>query len=191
MITQKDINAVEVLALKEIEKYGSPTKIFFDLANRKGQEIAQTLRADKEIVAMGTRLMDIKLGECISKGKAKEHVKESSDEAKKILSKLGISEEKKSKIINCVEAHHNKKYSCIEAEVCANADCYRFLHPKGIFSYIMLLSSERQMPFEEILEAVEEKMEEKHNILSLDMAKKELEPYYKEFKGIIKEIRAN
>jgi hypothetical protein len=36
---------------------------------------------------------------------------------------------------------------------------------------------------------VEQKMEEKWDILSLDICKKELEPYYKQFKALIDTAR--
>ncbi len=80
------------------------------------------------------------------------------DATKIFLEKYPLTKEEQKKIINCVEAHHKGvKFNCVEAEICANADCYRFLHPK---------------------------MNEKHKILSLDICKKELEPYYQEFKKL-------
>ncbi len=41
------------------------------------------------------------------------------------------------------------------------------------------------MDFVEVLKQVEYKMDEKWNILSLDICKQELEPYYKQFKDLI------
>jgi hypothetical protein len=163
--------------------------VFLDISEKKGQELAEKLGADKDIVMAGTALMDVKLGQALSEGKIKEHVKMSSDAAKEFLEKYDLDEDTKKKIINCVEAHHGKvPFECKEAEICANADAYRFLHPRGFFYYFVLLG-EREKDYNKILDQVEAKLEEKWNVLSLDICKEETEEYYKTFKQYLKEVR--
>lgn len=169
-------------ALKEIKENGSPSIEHFNLSNDKGQEIAEKLDADKDIVMLGTILMDIKLGLCLKDGRVKEHVKESVIATEKFLEDFNLDKEIKDKIINCVAAHHGTiPYICKEAEICANADCYRFISPTGVFVYFGILANRYENISDRIKQA-QIKMEEKWNVLSLDICKKELESYYKAFK---------
>ena len=177
------IQKAEEYALAEIEKYGTPIPEHFLLANKKGQEIAEKMKVDKDIVFLGTILMDLKLGECMKEGKLEEHVQRSSKAAKVILSAL--PKEKMERVINCIEAHHKKiPFLCKEAEVVANADCYRFLHPRGVFAYIKMLDK-RYSELAKALTQLEYKMDEKWNVLTIDSCKEELELYYNQFKELI------
>ena len=176
-------------ALKEIEQNGTPAIEHFELANRKGQELAQKYRGNKDIILLGTILMDIKLGECLNDGKIQDHVKRGSDATKQFLKQFTIDKKTTDKIINCIEAHHKTvPFSCKEAEICANADCYRFLHPTGVLAYFKLLGK-RHSDFSQILKLAEAKLDEKHEILSLDICKKELDPYYKQFKELFQKAK--
>ncbi|MBU1201345.1 MAG: hypothetical protein KJ583_00690 [Nanoarchaeota archaeon] len=174
---------------EEIKKNKTELFELFSMTNEVGQLLAEKLKADKDIVMLGTLLMDIKLSECIRLNKVGKHIEMSYEASEKFLDKQKISGDAKEKILNCVEAHHRtKEFTCIEAEVCANADCYKFIHPRGVFSYFKLLGK-RLDKFDEVLKQVEQKMDEKHKILSLDVCKEELEGYYATFKELFKRAR--
>ncbi len=176
------IDKARTWALEEIEKNGTPAIEHFDLSNSIGQNLSEKFDADKDIVLIGTILMDVKLGECFREGKLQEHVKRSSDASKMFLKQYDIDEDTFNKIVNCIEAHHGKiAFLCREAEICANADCYRFLHPKGVFAYFKLLGK-RFSEFSKVINQVNTKMEEKWTILTLQECKNELMPYYETFK---------
>ena len=180
------INKAEELALSEIEKNGSPKIEHFKLSIKKGQELAEKLGAEKDIVMLGTIFMDLKLGECLKENKLAEHVERSSSASKEFLEQFDLSEEVKNKIINCVEEHHGvEKFSCKESEICANADCYRFIHPRGVLAYLTLLGK-RYDDFEDCLTQLTKKMEEKYSVLSIDICKQELESDYKNIKELVK-----
>lgn len=184
---QSIIQATRDYAIAETEQYGSPKREHLDLSFVKGQELASKLGADKDIVALGTLLMDIKIGQCISEGKVEDHVVKSIEASKSFLQQYNLDQETIDKILSCVALHHGaEEYPCREAEICANADCYRFLHPKGFISAIILFGR-RDENTENTLRQLEKKLEEKHQILSLDICKQELEPYYQEFKNLIQE----
>lgn len=169
---------------------GKSVRPLFELANKNGQKLAEKLGADKDIVMLGTLLMDLKLKQAMKDGKINEHVKMSLDATKQFLQGFELDKEIRNKIYNSVEAHHgNIPFESLEAEICANADCYKFLHPEGVLRYIGILSGERGEDFEDVLNQVEYKMDEKWNILSLDICKKELEPYYRQFKELISRAR--
>lgn len=176
-------------AISEINKFGFPTLINFEITEKKGIKLAKKLKVDKDIVLLGVYLMDIKLGQAFKENKLSEHVKIGVEATREFLNKYKIDEQLKEKIINCVEAHHKDvPFTCIEAEICANADCYRFIHPKGFFSTLTSLGK-RGLDFAECLKKAEEKLDEKYNILSLDICKKELNKYYKIFKRFIEKAR--
>jgi len=179
------IQKAEEFALSEIKKYGLPSKINYETSNKKGLELSKMFKVNSEIVQIGTRLMDIKLGEALNQGKTKEHIKIGSEATRKFLSKFKVADEIKEKIVNCVEGHHGtKKWICKEAEICANADCYRFLLVRNWLIFLNSLKSEGTT-FEDSLKFAEEKAEEKWKIISLEICKKELEPHYRLIKEII------
>jgi len=183
-VLEQVIEKVRKVALEETAKFGTPAIEHIELSNAVGQELAKKLGADKNIVLLGTLLMDIKLGECFAEGKLQEHVERSAAFTKALLKREKVSPEIINKVINCVEAHHKKiSFSCIESEICANADCYRFLHPRGLVASIKLWS-QRPVDIDEMIKQIEYKVEEKKAILTLDICKAELDPYY----GMIKEI---
>lgn len=182
---QEIITKARELATSEIIKFGIPKMEHFVLANEKGQELAAALGADKDIVLLGTILMDLKIGQCIKEDRLAEHVKESSSAAQEFLKQFNLNEEMLKKIISCIESHHGvSRYHCLEAEICANADCYRFLSPAGFF-HGLLIFGYRCSDLNEALSNLEYKVEEKYKVLSLDICKRELEEYYKAFKKLI------
>jgi len=129
-------------ALEETERYGTPYVGHLDLAYEVGQRLSIELDADKDMVAVGTYLMDIKLGQAKAEGKIEEHIGMSAKATTEFLKQFGIVEDIRQNIVNCVEAHHATiPYQSLEAEICANADCYRFLHPRGLFGYFILHGS--------------------------------------------------
>jgi DNA mismatch repair ATPase MutL len=168
----------EIYARKEIEKYGLPSMFHFDLSLQKGLWLAEKMNANTDLVKAGISFMDLKLGEAFKNGVQKEHVKMSSEATQEFLSHYDLDEKEKEILINSVEAHHGSiNYNSIEAEICANADCYRFVHPKGVFYYFTTLSK-RYSDFESIINQIETKLNEKINIASIPIVKEELSSYY-------------
>ena len=186
---KKLIKKAEKLALSEIKKYNAPSVFNFNLSNKKGQLLAGKYKARKDIVLLGTVLMDLKIGQALSENRLKEHIKLSSTAAKNFLEKEINDKKIIETILNCVEAHHGTiKYESKEAEIVANADCYRFLTINGFLRVIADFSREG-MPFNEAIKLAEEKAEEKWSIISLPEAKNELEPDYKLIKNLINRVK--
>lgn len=176
-------------AMSEIEKFGSPSLTHFEISEKKALELTKKLNADNAIVQLGVSLMDLKLGHALKNGMRDQHIIMSKEAAENLLNNFQLKENIYNNIINCIEAHHGDiPYSCLEAEICANADCYRFIHPKGFLSYLTHLGK-RFTSFSDCLDQAEKKMDEKYKILSLEICKKELIPYYKQLKQLIKDAR--
>lgn len=171
-------------SLELAKQYSPNSKGFFDIAFEKAEMLSEIYNADKDIVTVGLSLMDIKIQEAKKKGNIAEHVSMASDFAKEFLKDYDITQNELDKIINCIEAHHGKiLYSCIEAEIVANADCYRFIHPIGAFSYMGILIN-RSDDINDNMKQLEAKQKEKYGIISLDKAKEELENYYNYFQKL-------
>lgn len=179
------INEVNKLALAEINAYGFPTLSNYNLSLEAGVSIAKHLGANADLVKLGIMLMDIKLGEAIKLGKQPEHIKMSEVYAEQILNNFNVDSSTKELFLNCVIAHHGGvPYKSLEAEICVNADCYRFIHPQGVFTKIQNVSRQNKSHNESI-DMVLAKLEEKHNILSLPICKEELEPLYVQIKNLL------
>ncbi len=176
-------------ALSEIKKYGTPSLLHFEISEKKALELAVQLKADITIVHIGACFMDLKLGQAIKENRQTEHCTMGVTATSTFLDDHGVKGRNKEKILNCITAHHRDvPFTCIEAEICANADCYRFIHPKGFFIYLTMLGN-RGLSFAECLNSAEAKLEEKKKILSLTICKKELEGYYNTLHQFIADAR--
>ncbi len=185
MFSKELADKIDAAAREEIATYGLPTLRHYELSLTKGIELAKKLNADVNLVQAGVALMDIKLGQAAKEGHQPEHVKYCVEYAEKLLTELGIDDPYYSNLINCVAAHHGAiPFTSLEAEIVANADCYRFIHPRGVMSFHATVVK-RGNEHDAALKAVEAKLDEKYGILSLDVAKEELLDYYKMFKDIL------
>jgi hypothetical protein len=164
--------------------------LHFDLSMNKGREIAQILSADVALVQVGVALMDVKLGEAFSTARLGEHVAMGVQAATEFLSAYDLDESEKGRIVNCIEAHHGAvPFSCLESEIVTNADCYRFMHPAGVIHYIGTLSK-RGLQLDKVIEQAEAKLEEKCALLTLDVSKSELLPFYADMKRMFASAKA-
>ncbi|GEM_PF-448715 len=179
------LKRVKKLALEEAKKYGIPPRYHLLIGEVKVRELSKKVKANEKLALLGYYLMDIKLGEAFKKGKVNKHIKLALEFANNLL--RGKLEEKEMDVVlNCIEAHHGDipaKYP--EAEVCKNADTYRFLHPFGLITAIYDLSK-RGFSLKEILEILKRKIEEKEKIISMEFVKKELKGWSSIFKSILK-----
>ncbi len=155
-----------------------------DFSLKTGEELAGFYQVDQKIVAISICLMDIKLQEAKQKGNIGEHTAMAVEFAKEFLKEYDLTAEEVDKIINGIEAHHDKvPFRYKEAEVVSNADCYIFIHPRGVLQYLNLLAR-RGEDIQAQVEQLKLKLEEKYKLLTLDKAKEELEGYYQMFQKI-------
>jgi len=183
------IQAARAYALSEISKYGLPNALHFEISEKKALELARKLKADETIVHVGVCFMDLKLGQVSVEKKIDKHIEMGVTAAKEFFKTHNVDKIKQEKIINCIEAHHGTApFTCKEAEICANADCYRFLTPRGFFVYFTILGK-RGLDFEECVKQAEAKVDEKWDILTMKGCKGELEGHYKTLKRFIQEAK--
>lgn len=157
-----------------------------DIAHKKVTELAEYCKADKDIAMIGFNLIDIRIQQSKKEGDITKHPFVARDFAKTFLKDYDLTQEEANKIINCIEAHHGQvPYTCIEAEIVANADCYRFIHPHGALTYIGLLEK-RKCDINANIEQLKFKQKEKYSLISLNKVKEELSPYYNLFNELLK-----
>lgn len=175
---------------EEIRKYNPDMEFLHELAWNAGIRLAKEYGADEKVVKIALSMMDSKLPEASSLGVGKQHISMSSDATKELIKDVDcLNESEKENIIKCVEEHHGvEKFYSIESEVVANADCYKFVSPQGILYYSSMLGR-RFHDFNKELEQLEFKLNEKHNTISLDLVKNELEEYYTFFQKAITEAK--
>ena len=172
-------NDLDQYAIAEIARYGFPPLDNYNDVISVALELGKRLHANLDILKLSSRFLDIKLGEANERKKSHEHPAFALDFAKEFLSKYPLDEEFKQKVFNCIIEHHGKKFSSLEAEICANADCYKFLVPRKILR-MFYEWRQRGYNFEEIFLLAQEKVDEKWKSLTLDVCKKELEASYNE-----------
>lgn len=177
MISKSLINKIEKFAFAQYDLYHAPSRFHVELGVEKGQWLANEFNADNNVVKLGTLLMDCMLGKAYKEGKLSDHIIWSRDIAKELLSKdTQISKSEKAEIIACIEQHHGvNKFHSLEAEICCNADCYKFISVRGVIGGI---ANSREMPLNDLVNLYLEKAEEKWNALTLNVCKRELELQY-------------
>ncbi len=184
------INELDQLAVAEIMEHAVPTLDDYNDTVNLAVELGKKLNANLDVIRLGARLLEIKLGEAIHKKKKAHYVEMSSDFTKSFLVSYPLSEEFKKKVISCIEEQNENKFSCIEAEICANAMRCNYLTPKKIFKRFYNLH-DRGYSFAEAFLLVDEKTEEKWKRLTLDVCKNNWKNNYDKIREFIELARHN
>jgi len=185
-LTNQLVKEIRLEAIKEISKYGSPPLLLFEISEHHAILLADKYNANKKVILAGSYLADYKLGLALKQNRIQDHVKMSCISARKLLKRLKIEDKISDEIIHCIEAHHGTiPYKSLEAEIVANADCYRFLTMRGVVGFINNLSQRNDQDINGIIKYVEQKANEKWNVISLKEVKKELSVYYKEIQKLV------
>ena len=179
--------AIDKIAREQSEKFGQPAPYYYNIGVEKAEMLAKNTGADVWLCKIGAILMDIKLGDCMANKCVPEHIQKSAEFAEKILTELEVDEKTKQILLDCVKCHHgikDKTYPCIEAEVVANADCYRFLTFAGTYGNILFANS-LGLDQNQNIDFCINKIEEKFSVLSLKKAKDDLTENYIKLKKFL------
>lgn len=184
MKSKKDLK-VDAL---ELAKRVVPLPKLLDFSLEKAMKLADIYSADTDIIKIAMAFMDLKLKDAKEKGDITLHISMAVDFLKEYIKDYDLADEDIEKIINCIEAHHGTvPYKCIEAEIVANADCYIFVHPEGIFAYKSLLEK-RGIAIDEQFKHLNFKLQEKYKLLSLKEVRDELDKYYQIFAELYEKV---
>ena len=188
-INQKLLKISEKLLNQEIKKTGLPPIENHKVCLLYGERLSKAYKVNKDFISACLNFMDVKIGEAYLKKKLPKHMEMSLEATLKAIKSLKLNPKMINKISDCVLSHHGvKKYPSIEAEICANADCFKFLHPRGVFAFLVSLGK-RGIALNEALNYAEQKMNEKIAIISLPEVKKEAKDYYQALMKLVR--RAN
>jgi hypothetical protein len=173
MISKDLIEKCKEIAYKDSKDNGVPSIFQIDYSVEKAIYLAEKLHASNEVVICGAYLMDCMLGIAYALGKLSDHINMSHDKALEILATVtDITTEEKENILHCILEHHGTSaFYSIESEICANADCYKFLSIKGVIGGIKYM---RDMELDKVITLYKAKLEEKLAIVSLPLCKEEL-----------------
>lgn len=169
------VNLSKELMRKQTQKNKAPAWLLTELAIEKGKELSKKCDVDERLVLSSLYLAHTVFSP-IWKGEIqKNHPKLSAEFVKKHLDEWNIDKNEQEIILNAIEAHHNKVPTKSKiAEVVKNAECFKFVTIKGSLIWLHELGL-RQVPFEEAIDKVIQKMEQKRSLLTLDDCKKEAE----------------
>lgn len=183
------IKKARQFAYEQSDRYSAPPRFYIDLSADKGQWLAEKLGANKDIVLLGALLMDCQLGVALAEGRQAQHIEMSAKSAESLLSEFpGLEDKTRANMLDCVRQHHGvNQFSSLEAEICCNADCYRFT---SIAGFVGGLRFTRDMPLDELIKLLSAKADEKWNALSIDICKNELAPEYKLIKDLISKYKS-
>lgn len=185
---KKLLESSRKFAFEEVERTGMPLKQHVDLAADVGKRLARELGANEDIVEIGTYLMDCMIGQALKEGRLQDHVRMSLDKTDVLLDDSDLSEEDKENIRHCVSEHHGAHiFYSLESEICCNADCYRFTSVKGFMYAVRFM---REMPFGDLIKLLENKVEEKWGLVSLETCRAELEPQHAMLSKLVDQISA-
>ncbi len=178
-INKKLLDISEKLLKKEIEKTGLPAIDFHKICLVYGKRLAKVYKVNEDFILACLNFMDVKVGEAFLSNRVKDHVQMSLEATLESIKPLNLDKKLIKKISGCILNHHGtKKYPSIEAEICANADCFKFLNPKAFIAFIASLGK-RGRTLEQILKFAREKIDEKIAVASLPEVKKEAQDYYR------------
>ena len=181
------LSTSEQLLQQEIKKTNLPPIENHKICLVYGKKLAQAYKIDLDFIAACLNFMDVKIGQTVQENRRQDHIQMSLDATLKAIRPINLDSKTITKIRGCILSHHGADpYPSIEAEICANADCFKFLHPRGLLVFIADLGR-RGMKFNELLNFAKEKIEEKMATISLPEVKPEAKEYYR---NLIKLINA-
>ncbi|MCL2451584.1 hypothetical protein FWD20_01760 [Candidatus Saccharibacteria bacterium] len=150
------------------EKNGAPAWCLTELAIKQGEILAKKYGVDVRLVKIALYLAHTVFSP-IWKGEVqKNHPQLSSEFSKSYLDKWRVSPDDQAVILNAIEAHHGQvPTASLTAEVMKNAECAKFTTVQGALIWLHELGR-RGVPYQESVEKVFAKMEQKRELLTLD-----------------------
>lgn len=176
---------------EELYAKAIPGKVLNDLMEDKLKELSSRYEHDSEALWIGAYLADIRIVEARTEtGKHENHVPMAAEYAKELFKKHSISKDQQEIILEIIEKHHEKgPYKHIETQLFTNADCFKFLEPKGAFHLFGAMYSKNNQDFDASMQSVMFKAEEKYELVDLDdETKKEADMLYKRLKWMFDRI---
>lgn len=154
----------------------SPGLVLNQIADAKLLEFANKYQNhDHQALWIGSYLSDMYITEAIKVGDINKHVPMAIDRAKALIKEENINNNQAEIIFEIISTHHGGEQKHIESKLFKNADCFKFLMPRGVFHifgamYGRSTNTDPQAKFKEAMQYTMYKVEEKIALVDLDEA---------------------
>ncbi len=156
------------LMKQQTKRNKSPAWLLTEIAVEKWEELAWKYNVNKDLVIISLYLAHTVFNTIWKWEVQKNHPKLSAEFSEKYLDDWWVNKENKEIILNAVIAHHNKvKWKTKVAEIVKNAEWFKFLTVKWALIFLHELWI-RGVVYDEAVEKVLAKMEQKRALLTLD-----------------------
>lgn len=166
------INLSKELMWEQTQKNKAPAWQLTKMAVKKGRELSLRYGVDERPVLVSLYLSHTVFSSIWKGDIQKNHPKLSAEFSKNYLEKWGVGEAEQKIILEAIVSHHSKSYKSKIAEIVKNAECFKFVTVEGSLIWLHELGL-RKVPFEEAVDKVIQKMEQKRSLLTFDECIKE------------------
>lgn len=153
---------------KELYSKPSPGEVLNTITDKKLTEIAKSYPHNHDCLWVGTYLADLFITEAKATGDITKHVSMALDYANKIFALEKIQKQDAEIILEIIATHHGGKQKHIESKLFKNADCFKFLDPKGVFHIFSATYDRIEEGFEKAIQYTMFKVEEKFSLVDLN-----------------------
>ena len=161
----------------------APGVVLNNITEEKLNEISKRYNHNHNALWLGSYLADLFITEAKDTGDIRKHVPMALRYAKDLVKKHNISDQEADIILEIIETHHGGEQKHIESKLYKNADCFKFLHPKGVFHIFSVYYDNSENGFEKAVQYAMFKAEEKFALVDLDdEIKKESKELYNRWK---------
>ncbi|MDQ6985178.1 MAG: hypothetical protein Q9M91_01365 [Candidatus Dojkabacteria bacterium] len=148
-----------------------PGVVLNDLMEVKLKKLAKKYKHDSEALWIGSYVADLFIVEARrDTGNHMNHLPIASEYAKnELFPNYNFTDHQQEIILEIIEKHHSseeKKY--IETKLFTNADCFKFLEPKGAFHLFGAVYGREGGDFKKAIDMVMFKAQEKYDLVDLD-----------------------
>lgn len=164
-------NMKELIATLRAELYSKPApgEVLNNIAEEKSKEILTRYSCNEDAFWIGFYCADMMIFEAKSKGNLNLHIPLAVEYFLQLKDKYSISEELSTIVLDIIETHHGGEQRTIESKIFKNADCFKFLNPKGVFHIFGSFYKNSEESFKEAIEYTLYKVDEKYHLVDLDM----------------------
>jgi len=169
------IDLSKELMYKQTQVNKAPAWLLTELAIKKWKELCKVFKVDEKLVLTSLYLAHTVFSPIWDWDIQKNHPELSAKFVKNYLEDWGVNKQDQDIILNAIEAHHDKvPINSQIAEIVKNAECFKFVTVEWSLIWLHELGL-RQVPFNEAVDKVIKKMEQKKSLLTLEVCKSEAE----------------
>lgn len=158
---------------KELYAKPAPGEVLNNITEKKLKELAKRYEHNHDALWLGAYLADLFIWEAKESGDITKHVPMAIDYARTVIKKNKIGDEEADIILEIIKTHHGGKQKHIESKLYKNADCFKFLDPKGVFHIFSAFYDNTEKGCQKAGEYAMFKVEEKYRLIDLDEELKE------------------